>query len=158
MEFKNETTAQFVAWAEAAKIEFTGRRKGAEYRAIVLTICNCFPEDRDAILSAIFQKIEPEQQAAPNLNRPSPARKQTAGGCEDCPNSPGIEYTAGKIKPRTIETGLSFSSPQDVLSRFESDPAMMQIFASKQRINIGNASKPEKLAEIIFNHFKEGNK
>lgn len=110
---------------------------------------------------------------------PEPGTQVRTGGCEDCGDS-GAVVTAVK-QPRVIVVGKkktgepladdpgvnhvddatadgdqgepAFTSPEDVFSRFSGDGEMMIAYAKQNAIDVGRASKPETLAERIYNHY-----
>lgn len=112
------------------------------------------------------------------LTPTDPVITGASGGCKDCPDT-GAAASSGKPlrvlkvgknkttgEPVTSNTGADsadnaavntaepgFFSPEDVLERFEADSEMMIAYAKQNGIDVGRATKPETLAERIFNHY-----
>lgn len=112
---------------------------------------------------------------------PATATVKTSG-CKDCPDS-GTVLSTGK-EPRAVvlskvntgepgepetngpdfvdyeaggdgSTGEpAFTSAEDILERFDADSDMMIGYAKDNGIDVGRATKPETLAERIYNHYE----
>lgn len=135
-----------------------------------------------ASLTGPAPRRKPVETGGAKITRltPEPGTQVKTGGCEDCGDS-GTVVTAVK-QPRVIVVGKkktgeieesfknniadvdedaikkdstepAFTSPEDVLSRFSGDGEMMIAYAKQNTIDVGRASKPETLAERIYNHY-----
>lgn len=76
-------------------------------------------------------------------------------GPPEVENPDTISVDAGAGEPE-VPVEPVFSSPEDVMERFEGDPDMMKEYAKRERIPVGRASAPATLAERIYNHYNPG--
>lgn len=98
---KNQLSTEFAELMVKAAAEFTARKKGQEWRAIVFTLSDVFAEDRveiRSIAAGASQVKEPTVGKAkvirPGTRHKSDVRPQakasravrSSGGCSDCPD------------------------------------------------------------------------
>lgn len=157
--FKNEATADIVNWLLKYRPEFNARKKGQAFRQIIFAVANFIPEDRNTIQEVFMSKRKTRRNMVTGkakITRYRGLAKNVVKGCADCPDSQPIEVS-DHVQRKFVKSAIEekFASAEDVMTRFEGDADMMKDYAQKNSVNVGKASKPETLAEKIFEHFNK---
>lgn len=170
---KNPTAKALVDILIDSAAEFTERKKGQQWRALLFTLADVFREDRVEIQRVMIPETKAKKRGQAKIIRPKVGRTSSPyggpggirnTGCKDCPdNEPNYPTTIDgrRVRPaRIIGSGarkevqqradLPFASVEQILERFENDASLLKAYAQAKEINVGRASKPETLAAKIF--------
>lgn len=166
MSYKNELVENAVNALRALELEFTERKAGQQYRAVINTIAYTFPEDKEVILASYIPAVKQKKTGKAKIIRSQPKEvKSSDSGCADCPPDNSISdrkaarmigkgskrtTTAGEARKTETPVDLDFESVTQVVESFEGDTELMLMFCKAQQINVGKATTAEGIAKKIF--------
>lgn len=171
-EFISPIAEQLCEAMAAAMVEFTARKKGQEFRAIVFSIAETFREDRAKILFTFFpdQTQKKVQGGGANIIRPQDEKRKGSSAivpCDGCPGSAGFvvaQQQRESIADKTPETKRQsftinpdqnpFKSVEDIMDRFENKPMAMRAFCQDKGIELHpSITKTRTIAIKIWDHY-----
>jgi len=157
MDFKTTEAKEIFESLQKHAASFSARKKGQQWKAILLTLASCFPEDRATIFNSIGKPTDDRDSGGARIIRKRDqvkgTKKQPAGGCEGCPKSAKQNTTGAKVSKKSTTPAEAFKSVNDVLDRFQNNANAMKAYAQSQQIKMpANVSKPETIAKYIVEH------
>lgn len=169
-EFKNEAAYDLATTLQNHMVQFLTRKKGQEFRMIIMTISEVFQEDRYKVRQVLSDgKIEQPTGGGAKIRRAKDeghAIMKNEQPCDGCPGSADFiiqenlrvikgdqpkESTAKKIDPDTEP----FTSEADILDRFTANANAMLAFCQDKGIEIPNSvKKPKTIAKYIWEFYQ----
>lgn len=163
MEFLNSNASALHQALINAQIDFENRKKGQQFRALLFTLADVFPEDKKAIFEFFDKKDAPAIKSGGATIHRGPRSSRSTSGCSDCPGDKSAGSVSNARIGRTINKGKSsqpnkvdsveFDSVESVLKRFDSNVTSMIAFAQAKGIKLSGSKKLESIAKKIVEHF-----
>lgn len=164
MEFKNKEAKAIVDALQAAAATFTARRRGGNYKAIILTLAQVYPEDRETIVATfnLGRTRDVIKSGGAKITRglSKPARRPNILNppCDGCPGGRRTAAIAGRQTtpaPAPAAITAKYTSPEAVMTAFKENAIAMAAFAQGQNIKLpSNAKKAETIAKYIYEHYQ----
>lgn len=139
MKFKNQTAAAIFEAIKKEMAAFEQRKAGAQFRAMLFTLADVFPEDRHKIYSHFKsenrQKVKTGGAKITRKKHEKRTKKRT-GGCDGCPDNTysGYQPAANRVvKPgkekNTTKPAKQFGTTAEILDAFEGKATAIMAYA-----------------------------
>lgn len=173
-DFKNKAAYELANVLNEHMAKFMMRKKGQEFRMIIMTLSEVFQEDRYKVRSVLIgEKTEEKTGGGAKIRRVSDEKLKPVtkpAPCDGCPGSANfiIEQNKAIAKeanpPEKKEPSINpdiepFTSEEDILDRFRANTGAMLAFCQDKEIEIpASVKKPGTIAKYIYAFYQENEK
>lgn len=153
---KDPDARELVTLLDRVKDDWSGRKKGQDWSAVVMTVAKAYPPDTHAIIELFSDKPAPKPAGKSRDATPPPPGAPGASvavDCDSCPETTANAVGAGRdtvVQPDTTH----LQTKAGVLKAYGEDVDDLIVVAKGLGVNVGNSGKVNTIAGKIAYHFR----